>query len=94
MLILTGTTAAVATLKKPFFLHDCHRLLQVLTFLLIVHILRSVFTINLDFSYTVEPRSIVFQGDGENKQWMRENDQSGKLLHITHYVVRSSSKVS
>jgi len=41
--------------------------------------------------YTVEPRSIVFQGDGENKRWMRENDQSGKLLNITHYVVRSSS---
>jgi hypothetical protein len=51
MLILTGTTAAVATLKKPHFLRDCHSLLQVLTFLLIVHILRSVFTINLSFSY-------------------------------------------
>jgi hypothetical protein len=23
---------------------------------------------------TVEPQSIVFQGDGENKRWMREND--------------------
>jgi hypothetical protein len=23
---------------------------------------------------TVEPRSIIFQGDGENKRWMREND--------------------
>ena len=43
---------------------------------------------------TAEPRSIVFQGTGENRRWMRENDQSGKLLHITHYVVRSSSKVS
>jgi len=51
MLILTGTTAAVATLKKPHFLCDCHSLLQVLTFLLSVHILRSVFTINLSFSY-------------------------------------------
>jgi hypothetical protein len=29
---------------------------------------------------TVEPRSIVFQGDGENKRWMRENDDSGKPL--------------
>jgi len=30
---------------------------------------------------TVESRSIVFQGDGENKWWMRTNDQSRKLLH-------------
>ena len=36
---------------------------------------------------TVESRSIVFEGDGENKQWMRKNDQS-------KYVVLSSSKVS
>ena len=32
----------------------------------------------------MEPRSIVFQGDGENKRWVRENDQSGKLLHIVN----------
>ena len=37
--------------------------------------------------YTVESRSIVFEGDGENKRWMRKNDQS-------KYVVLSSSKVS
>ena len=36
---------------------------------------------------TVESRSIVFEGDGENKRWMRKNDQS-------KYVVLSSSKVS
>ena len=35
--------------------------------------------------HTVEPRSIVFQGTGENKR-MRGNDQSGKLLHITWCV--------
>ena len=34
--------------------------------------------------FTVEPRSIVFQGDGENKRWMRENNQSRKLLHIVN----------
>ena len=34
----------------------------------------------------MEPQSIVFQGDGENKRWMRENDQSRKLLHITWCV--------
>jgi len=25
-------------------------------------------------SYTVEPRSVIFQGDGEKKRWMQEND--------------------
>jgi hypothetical protein len=39
------------------------------------------------FPNTVEPRSIVFQGDGENKRWMRENDQSRKLLFLTRKVV-------
>ena len=39
------------------------------------------------FQITVESRSIVFEGDGENKRWMRKNDQS-------KYVVFSSSKVS
>jgi hypothetical protein len=37
--------------------------------------------------HTVEPRSIIFQGDGENRRWMRENDQSGKLLFKQKKVV-------
>ena len=40
-----------------------------------------------NWQYTVESRCIVFEGDGENKRWMRKNDQS-------KYVVLSSSKVS
>ena len=46
----------------------------------------SMYTFQLPMTtcITVESRSIVFQGDGENKRWMRTNDQSGKLLHIVN----------
>ena len=44
-------------------------------------------TLDLRIYNTVESQSIVFEGDGENKRWMRKNDQS-------KYVVLSSSKVS
>jgi len=34
----------------------------------------NVISVILYYIYTVEPRFIVFQGVGENKRWMREND--------------------
>jgi hypothetical protein len=32
--------------------------------------------------YTVKPLSIVFQGDGKQKRYIRENDSTGKQLKI------------
>jgi hypothetical protein len=32
--------------------------------------------------YTVKPLCIIFQGDGKQKQYIRENDSTGKLLKI------------